>query len=119
MWATPRIGGRAGPPGAWAIRTVAAATSAVMRRYPENMKSLYTPSPALACYLLIYVSMKTLPLLLLLAAASHLCAQAPGAPPAAAPSVPDWALPGSATHTQVPPPMDFQDRKRALLYGMV
>ena len=51
--------------------------------------------------------MKTLPLLLLFAAALHLCAQAPGAPPAAAPSVPDWALPGSAVHTQVPPPMDF------------
>jgi hypothetical protein len=46
--------------------------------------------------------MKSLPLLLLLAAASQLCAQAPTAP-----SVPDWALPGSATHTQVPPPIDF------------
>jgi hypothetical protein len=43
--------------------------------------------------------MKTLLLMLLLAAASQLCAQAPG--------VPDWALPGSATHKQVPPPMDF------------
>lgn len=32
-----------------------------------------------------------------------------GAPPVAAqaPAVPDWALPGSATHTQVPPPADF------------
>jgi hypothetical protein len=30
------------------------------------------------------------------------CAQAP-----AAPQVPDWALPGSPTHTQVPPPADF------------
>jgi len=27
--------------------------------------------------------------------------------PAVAPGVPDWARPGSATHTQVPPPMDF------------
>lgn len=26
---------------------------------------------------------------------------------AAAPQVPDWALPGSPTHTQVPPPSDF------------
>jgi hypothetical protein len=26
---------------------------------------------------------------------------------AAAPQVPDWALPGSPTHTQVPPPADF------------
>ncbi len=56
--------------------------------------------------------MKTLPLPLLLAAASHLCAQAPGATPAAVPSVPDWALPGSATHTQVPPPMDFHRASR-------
>ena len=32
-------------------------------------------------------------------------AQAPAAPPA--PAVPDWALPGSASHTQVAPPKDF------------
>ncbi len=50
--------------------------------------------------------MKTLPLLLMLAAASPLCAQAPG-PEAPVPSVPDWALPGTATHKQVPPPADF------------
>jgi hypothetical protein len=36
-----------------------------------------------------------------------LCAQAPGAPATQAPAVPDWALPGSATHTQVAPPKDF------------
>lgn len=29
------------------------------------------------------------------------------APAPAAPEVPDWALPGSATHKQVPPPSDF------------
>jgi hypothetical protein len=52
--------------------------------------------------------MKTLPLLLLLAAASQLFPQAPSAAPAAVPAVPDWALPGSATHTQVPPPADFR-----------
>ena len=35
-------------------------------------------------------------------------AQAPGAAPAApALDVPDWALPGSATHRQVPPPAGF------------
>ena len=45
--------------------------------------------------------------LLLLVAASQLCAQAPDASPTAPPSVPDWALPGSATHTQVPPPLGF------------
>jgi hypothetical protein len=28
-------------------------------------------------------------------------------PPAQAPAVPDWAQPGSPTHTQVPPPADF------------
>src|ERR1043165_3317947 len=27
--------------------------------------------------------------------------------PAAKPVVPDWAIPGSATHKQVPPPRDF------------
>jgi hypothetical protein len=34
-------------------------------------------------------------------------AQAPVAPAASAPAVPDWALPGSATHRQVAPPADF------------
>jgi hypothetical protein len=31
---------------------------------------------------------------------------------AAAPDVPDWALPGSATHTQVPPPAGFHRASR-------
>jgi hypothetical protein len=31
---------------------------------------------------------------------------------AATPAVPDWALPGSATHTQVPPPADFHRPSR-------
>jgi len=43
---------------------------------------------------------RTLPLVLLLAAALPLSAQTP--------VVPDWALPGSATHHQVPPPADFR-----------
>jgi len=42
--------------------------------------------------------------LLVLVAASPLRAQAPAAPK---PVVPDWAQPGSATHTQVAPPKDF------------
>jgi hypothetical protein len=45
-------------------------------------------------------------LVLALWTAPHLLpAQAPAA--SATPVVPDWALPGSATHTQVPPPKDF------------
>lgn len=36
-----------------------------------------------------------------------------GAPPA--PSVPDWALPGSSTHVQVPPPADFHRPSRTTL----
>jgi len=40
-----------------------------------------------------------LPLVFALCVAPHLRAQAP--------AVPDWAQPGSATHTQVPPPADF------------
>src|ERR1019366_9789036 len=43
-------------------------------------------------------------LLLTMCAAAHLRAQAAGAQPGPAPVVPDWALPGSATHKQVPPP---------------
>src|SRR6476646_9198786 len=31
-----------------------------------------------------------------------------------APTVPDWALPGSATHKQVPPPADFHRPSRNL-----
>ena len=43
---------------------------------------------------------------LLLSAALHpLAAQNPAAPPK--PAVPEWAQPGSATHTQVAPPADF------------
>ena len=37
-----------------------------------------------------------------------LSAQRPGVPNASAPTVPDWAQPGSATHTQVAPPADFR-----------
>jgi hypothetical protein len=47
-------------------------------------------------------------LVLMLGAAPHLLrAQAPGGAATPAPTVPDWALPGSATHRQVPPPADF------------
>jgi hypothetical protein len=47
-------------------------------------------------------------LVLMLGAAPHLLrAQAPGGAATPTPAVPDWALPGSATHRQVPPPADF------------
>ena len=47
-------------------------------------------------------------LALMLCAAPHpLRAQAP-----ATPAVPDWALPGSPTHVQVPPPADFHRASR-------
>jgi hypothetical protein len=46
--------------------------------------------------------------LFLCSAADLLHAQAPSAPPTtSAPTVPAWAQPGSATHTQVAPPADF------------
>lgn len=80
-----------------------------MRRDPECIATLYTPAGAR--HVVILVSMKILPLLLLLAAASPLSAQAP-APVDPAPSVPDWALPGTATHKQVPPPADFHRPSR-------
>jgi hypothetical protein len=44
-------------------------------------------------------------LALLLCTAVCLCAQTP--PATQTPTVPDWAKPGSATHTQVAPPPDF------------
>jgi hypothetical protein len=56
--------------------------------------------------------MKALPLLLLASVAWLLCAQAPGGSQESAPAVPDWALPGSATHTQVAPPKDFHRPSR-------
>ena len=47
-------------------------------------------------------------LVLMLSTAKHpLHAQAAAAPATPTPAVPDWALPGSATHKQVPPPADF------------
>jgi hypothetical protein len=48
-----------------------------------------------------------LTLLILIAAPAFLCAQTPAAPAAPKPAVPEWAQPGSATHTQVAPPADF------------
>src|ERR1035441_10844944 len=54
-------------------------------------------------------------LAVMLCAAPYLLrAQAPAAPPTPPPAVPDWALPGSATHKQVPPPADL-DRKSTRL----
>ena len=49
----------------------------------------------------------SLPVLMLCAAPYLLRAQVSGAPATPPPTVPDWALPGSATHKQVPPPADF------------
>jgi hypothetical protein len=52
-------------------------------------------------------------LILMLCTAAHpLDAQAPSAPAASAPAVPDWAQPGSPTHVQVPPPADFHRPSR-------
>jgi hypothetical protein len=50
--------------------------------------------------------------LMLCTAPNLLRAQAPGAPATPTPPVPDWALPGSATHKQVPPPADFHRPSR-------
>jgi hypothetical protein len=48
-------------------------------------------------------------LVLILCTAPHpLRAQAAGAQATQTPTVPDWALPGSSTHRQVPPPADFR-----------
>ena len=50
---------------------------------------------------------------LVLCAAPHLLfAQAPATAAAPEINVPDWALPGSATHKQVPPPADFHRPSR-------
>ena len=49
---------------------------------------------------------------MLCTAPNLLRAQAPGAPATPTPTVPDWALPGSATHKQVPPPADFHRPSR-------
>ena len=52
-------------------------------------------------------------LVLMLCTAPHLLhAQAPTAPATSAPAVPEWALPGSPTHKQVPPPADFHRPSR-------
>jgi hypothetical protein len=49
----------------------------------------------------------TLLTVVMCAASQQLPAQAPGAPATSAPEVPDWALPSSPTHVQVPPPAGF------------
>lgn len=49
----------------------------------------------------------------MLCATPHLSyAQASGASAAKTPAVPDWALPSSPTHVQVPPPVDFHRPSR-------
>jgi hypothetical protein len=53
-----------------------------------------------------------LPVFVLCTTPQLLHAQAPAAPAASAPEVPDWALPGSPTHVQVPPPADFHRPSR-------
>jgi len=47
------------------------------------------------------------PVLLFIAVLPLLGAEAPAVSAAPAPIAPDWALPGSATHKQVPPPPDY------------
>ena len=56
-----------------------------------------------------------LPALLILTcctAPPRLRAQAPPTPTTGAPAVPDWSLPGSPSHTQVPPPAGFHRESR-------
>jgi len=48
-----------------------------------------------------------LPVVVVLFAAVACVAGVAGQTPASPPQVPDWALPGSSTHQQVPPPADF------------
>lgn len=53
-------------------------------------------------------ALRFLPAILSLFTAPFLTlAQAPGTKPASLPEVPDWALPSSPTHVQVPPPTGF------------
>lgn len=53
-------------------------------------------------------AIRVLPAILALCATPGLLlAQASGAQPASTPEVPDWALPSSPTHVQVPPPVGF------------
>jgi hypothetical protein len=59
------------------------------------------------CFPIQHPCRASLLIVMLCAALPLLRAQAPGVPPAATSTVPDWALPGSPTHKQVPPPADF------------
>jgi hypothetical protein len=54
----------------------------------------------------------SLVVILCAAAPNLLLAQETPAPPTPTPAVPDWALPGSPTHKQVPPPADFHRPSR-------
>lgn len=53
-----------------------------------------------------------LPLALTLCTLALLCAQQAPVPGRANPDIPEWAWPGSATHTQVAPPKDFRRPSR-------
>jgi len=54
-----------------------------------------------------YLGLALLLLLSLAASPLSAAAQTQPSPPANTPAVPDWALPGSPTHKQYPPPADF------------
>lgn len=59
------------------------------------------------CYVIENSWRASLLVLILCTSPPLLRAQSPGAPATPALTVPEWALPGSPTHKQVPPPADF------------
>src|ERR1035437_7241701 len=55
----------------------------------------------------VFTCLSALLILILWMPADWVSAQTTPTQTSATPDVPDWALPGSATHKQVPPPADF------------
>ena len=70
------------------------------------MKMPGSRSPRCSSVFLSFARCFTIAGLALLSPSGNAAAQAPNAPPAQI-QVPDWALPGSPTHQQVPPPAGF------------
>jgi hypothetical protein len=80
---------------------------------PERSLLKFQAMEIHAISLALKCARRALPLVLVLGIASHpLPAQAPAAPATSTPEVPAWALPGSPTHVQVPPPVDFHRPSR-------
>ncbi len=79
----------------------------IVRKLARRLLEFIVMEPYIVRFPITHSWRASLLVLMLCATPQLLRGQGPGAPPTPTPNVPDWALPGSPTHKQVPPPADF------------